>query len=118
MPTQYQVVVTIQTAAADVERVVGGWGMVERLDERSCRLRMNVDSFDWPAMVLAVVGADFDVLAPPDLREYVRRMGSSSSAPLARLGHREIRGSVRLRRLNRVAMPTPWRRDIAPRHAS
>ncbi len=73
---RYEVVVEVRTAAADVERIVGGWGTVEPMDERSCRLRMSVDSLEWPAMVLAAAGADFEVIEPPDLRDYVRRTGA------------------------------------------
>lgn len=76
MPTRYQVVVDVRTAAADVQRVVGDWGTVEPVDDGSCRLRMNVDALDWPAMVLAAVGADFVVVEPPDLRDHLRRMGA------------------------------------------
>jgi predicted DNA-binding transcriptional regulator YafY len=75
MPTRYQVVVDVRAAAADVERVVAGWGTVESIDGGSCRLRMSIDDLEWPAMVLAAVGADFTVVEPSDLRDYVRRMG-------------------------------------------
>jgi hypothetical protein len=37
---------------------------------------MNVDSFEWPVMVLAIVGAEFDVVEPPELTDEVRRIGS------------------------------------------
>ncbi len=76
MPMRYQVVVDVRIAAADVERVVGDWATVEPIDDASCRMRMNVDALEWPAMVLAAVGADFEVVEPPDLRDYVRRMGA------------------------------------------
>jgi predicted DNA-binding transcriptional regulator YafY len=75
VPTRYQVVVTIRAAAAEVERVVRGWGTVEPIDLGSCRVLMNVDALEWPAMVLAAVGADFEVVDPPELRDYVRRTG-------------------------------------------
>ena len=75
MPTRYRVVVTISTAAANVERVVSGWGTVEAVDERSCRLQMSVDSLDWPVMVLAAVGAPFEVHEPAELRDQARRTG-------------------------------------------
>jgi predicted DNA-binding transcriptional regulator YafY len=75
MPTRYQVVVDVRAAAADVERVVAGWGTVEPIDDESCRLRMSIDDLGWPAMVLAAVGADFKVVAPPELRGHIRRMG-------------------------------------------
>jgi predicted DNA-binding transcriptional regulator YafY len=72
MPTQYQVVVEMRAPAADVKRVVSRWGTVERVDDRSCRLLMSVDSLEWPALVLATVGADFHVVQPPELRDYLR----------------------------------------------
>jgi predicted DNA-binding transcriptional regulator YafY len=75
VPTRYQVVVDIRTTAPNVERVMGGWGTVESIDADSCRLRMNVDALEWPAMVLAAVGADFEVVEPQELRDYVRRTG-------------------------------------------
>ena len=75
VPTRYQVIVAIQTPAANVEPVVGAWGAIESVDARSCRLQMNVDSLDWPAMVLAAVGAEFEIVNPPELRDYIRRLG-------------------------------------------
>jgi predicted DNA-binding transcriptional regulator YafY len=76
IPTQYQVEVEIRTAAADVERVVSRWGTVEAIDDHSCRLRMSVDTLDWPALVLASVGADFTVVQPAELRDYLRATGA------------------------------------------
>jgi predicted DNA-binding transcriptional regulator YafY len=75
VPTRYRVVVRLRTAAADVERVVRHWGTVEALDDDSCRLTMNVDSFEWPAFVLAVVGAAFEVVEPTELTDYLRERG-------------------------------------------
>ena len=76
IPTRYQVEVQIRTAAVEVERVVSSWGTVEPVDDGSCRLRMNVDDLDWPAMVLAAVGADFEIVEPPELLESVRQIGA------------------------------------------
>jgi predicted DNA-binding transcriptional regulator YafY len=75
VPTRYRVVVRLQTSAADVERVVRHWGTVEPIDHDSCRLTMNVDSFEWPAFVLAVVGAEFEVVEPTELADYLRERG-------------------------------------------
>ena len=36
---------------------------------------MNVDELEWPAMALAAVGDDFEIVEPDDLRAYVRRTG-------------------------------------------
>jgi WYL domain len=35
-------------------------------------LTMNVDSLEWPLMVLAQLDADFEVEVPPELRDLVR----------------------------------------------
>jgi predicted DNA-binding transcriptional regulator YafY len=60
-----------------VERVrssVGQWA-TERVDTGRCRLRMTVESLDWPVSVLGMVGADFEVIAPPGLAERIREWG-------------------------------------------
>ena len=36
-------------------------------------LTMNVDSLEWPVMVLAEVDADFEVESPPELTALVSR---------------------------------------------
>lgn len=69
VPTRYQVVVRIQAPARDVERVVDRWGTVEPDGDSSCTLVMGVDELSWPAMILGVVGADFEVVSPDELRD-------------------------------------------------
>jgi predicted DNA-binding transcriptional regulator YafY len=76
LPTRYRVVVDVRTAAADVRAVVGHWATVEETGDRSCRLLMSVESFDWPALLLGAVGADFEVVEPPDLRDHLRTIGT------------------------------------------
>ena len=84
IPMRHQVEVTFGAPAARVARYVGPWGTVEALDPSSCRLTMNVDSLDWPAMVLAAVDADFVVVQPPELVDHVRaaaaRFGRAAAA--------------------------------------
>jgi predicted DNA-binding transcriptional regulator YafY len=75
VPTRYVVIVTIQAAADDVKHVVRRWGTVEAIDDATCRLTMNVDSFEWPAFVIAVVGAEFEIESPTELRDYLRDRG-------------------------------------------
>ncbi|MGW5689324.1 helix-turn-helix transcriptional regulator [Nonomuraea sp. NPDC003754] len=75
-PTRYEVTVLLHAPAGAVEPVVavtGGW--VEAVDDDSCRLRLQVDAFDWPVLVLAAVGAEFDVIDPPEFRHYLRHVG-------------------------------------------
>jgi predicted DNA-binding transcriptional regulator YafY len=75
VPTRYEVIITVYAAVADVKHVVRHWGTVEAIDDTTCRLTMNVDSFEWPAFVLAVVGAEFEVETPTELRDYLRERG-------------------------------------------
>jgi predicted DNA-binding transcriptional regulator YafY len=74
-PTRYDIVVTVHTPARDVQRVVQRWGEVDALDETSCRLRMSLDSFEWVVFVLAVIGAEFEVQEPAELRDHLRATG-------------------------------------------
>ncbi|ASR36144.1 transcriptional regulator [Prauserella marina] len=75
VPTRYRVRVTVRAPSDVVKRAVWDWGTVERDGEHSCTLVMNVDTFEWPAFVLATVGADFTVIEPPELRDYLRATG-------------------------------------------
>jgi predicted DNA-binding transcriptional regulator YafY len=72
VPTRYDVRLRLHTAAADVERVVQRWGTVEVIDGHTCRLSMNLDSFEWVVLVLSEVGAEFEVEAPVELRDHLR----------------------------------------------
>jgi len=69
---RHQVVVEVDADAADVRRAVASWGTVEEADGGGCRLTMHVDTFDWPTLVLASLGADFHVVDPPEFRDYLR----------------------------------------------
>jgi len=79
MRPHHEVSVLVRTAPAAVEAVVGGWGTVEAVSPGSCRLRMVVDDLSWPMMVLASVGADFEVEAPSELGERVRAVSAQFS---------------------------------------
>ena len=75
MPQQYAVRVRVAVAAEVLEREVGRWGTVTP-DGEGCVLEMNVDSLDWPVMVLASSGADFVVESPPELAEQIAEVGA------------------------------------------
>ncbi|MGA9748052.1 MAG: YafY family protein [Nocardioides sp.] len=86
IPQQHDVSVRIEAPASSVAQVVRSWGSVQSLDASSCRLQMQVDDLGWPVMVLASVGAPFEVENPPALLEEVRRVATQfstagSSAP-------------------------------------
>ena len=72
MAARYEAVVLIRAGAAAVRAVAGPWATVEPVTSDSCRMRMSADDLSWPVMVLGVVGADFTVESPPELRDRVR----------------------------------------------
>jgi predicted DNA-binding transcriptional regulator YafY len=72
LPASHSVVARLEAPAAAIRDHIGRWGTVEDLGEGRCLVRMTSDSLDWPAMALGAAGADFEVLAPPELVAYVR----------------------------------------------
>jgi predicted DNA-binding transcriptional regulator YafY len=97
----YEVEVLVDAPAAAVRERIGRWSTVEEAGAGRSRVRMTADSLDWPVMALGAVGADFDVLSPPELADQVRDWGrrfSRAGLPGAdtggRAGHRAA-GSCR-----------------------
>jgi predicted DNA-binding transcriptional regulator YafY len=72
----YRAVVTLHAPAAQVAGRVGDRpGDVEPIDEHSCRVRSHSDTLEWLALRLATLGCDFEVHEPPELAEYLRKLG-------------------------------------------
>jgi predicted DNA-binding transcriptional regulator YafY len=71
----YDVEVVVAAPAAVVRERIGRWCTVEDIGAARSRVRMTADSLDWPVMALGAVGADFDVLSPPELADQVRDWG-------------------------------------------
>jgi predicted DNA-binding transcriptional regulator YafY len=70
--TVHTVEALVRAPAEAVRQKIGQWSRVEDVDESSCRITMSVDQFEWPALALGMVGAEFQVLGPPAMIEYVR----------------------------------------------
>ncbi|MFJ9694340.1 helix-turn-helix transcriptional regulator [Kitasatospora sp. NPDC101183] len=68
MPRPYEVEAIVEAPAERVRASIDRWGTVEALAPDRCRLLMAADSLDWPAMALGALGADFEVVRPPELR--------------------------------------------------
>jgi predicted DNA-binding transcriptional regulator YafY len=64
--------VLVHAPAAQVRSKLGQWATVEDIDEQRCRLHMTADNMDWPTFALGIVGAEFEVLRPPELVDHVR----------------------------------------------
>jgi predicted DNA-binding transcriptional regulator YafY len=65
----YAVEVLVRAPAADVERKVGRWATIEETAADRCTLRMTADDLDWPTFALGILGAELEVLGPPELAE-------------------------------------------------
>ncbi len=72
MPQRYAVRVRVEVEPDVVRRAVGHWGTVTEEGDAAV-LEMNVDSLEWPVMVLAQVGAPFGDVEPPELRDMLAR---------------------------------------------
>ncbi len=88
LPAPYTVEAVVHAPGATVRDQIGRWGTVEDVDEQRCLLRMTSESLDWPAMALGAVGADFEVLAPPELLDHLRDWGDRFSRATATNGPR------------------------------
>jgi len=71
VPSAYTVEARIHACADSVRDRVGRWANVDDLGDGTCLMRMRTDSFDWPAMVLGNLGAEFAVLGPPEMTSYL-----------------------------------------------
>ena len=70
-PTGHAVEVRVHAPAAQVQALLGQWATAEPIDARHCLLRMTADTLDWPAMALGRLGAEFEVVTPPELVAYL-----------------------------------------------
>ena len=71
-----EVEVIVHAPGDMVREKVGNWGVVDDLDGQRCRLRMTPDAFNWPAMGLGVIGAEFEIIHPPEFVDYVADWGA------------------------------------------
>lgn len=70
--THIHVEVHLLAPAEAVAEAAGRWAEVTAIDEGRCRMVMDVDTLDWPVLLLGSIEADFDVVSPPELAEQVR----------------------------------------------
>jgi predicted DNA-binding transcriptional regulator YafY len=68
--------VIVHAGVEHVAEVVGQWATTSstEMPDRT-RLTMDVDSLDWPVLALSALGADFEVVTPPELADRVRECG-------------------------------------------
>ncbi|RJO77553.1 YafY family transcriptional regulator [Nocardia panacis] len=68
-PTPFAIEVLLHTNvdAADVR--IGDYAELEAIDDEHCVMRMRADQLEWAALALGIVGCEFTVRTPPELRE-------------------------------------------------
>jgi predicted DNA-binding transcriptional regulator YafY len=71
LPT-YDAVVVVDLPAADVPPHLG---TVEPIDEHRSRVRAGADTLEWLAFRFATAGCEFTVEEPPELADYLRKLG-------------------------------------------
>jgi len=61
-------------ASVIAERLPPHLGLIEPIDDRSCLLETGASSYENLAMHVSLVGADFEILEPAELRDEVRKL--------------------------------------------
>jgi predicted DNA-binding transcriptional regulator YafY len=73
----YQAVATVHAPIAEVATRLGdAAGELRAIDAHSCRLRSHVDTLEWLALRLAMLGCEFEVHEPAALVDYLRALGA------------------------------------------
>ena len=79
MPQRYSVRVRIDAPVETVASAVGHWGTASGTDG-DCLLEMNLDSLQWPVVILMELDADFAVESPPELVDLLGRAAERFSS--------------------------------------
>jgi predicted DNA-binding transcriptional regulator YafY len=80
VPT-YEVVATLRLPAGQAaQRLGAATEEIEPIDEESCRLRGAADTLEWLAARLLMLGCEFTVHEPPELREHLRDLGARAAS--------------------------------------
>jgi biotin operon repressor BirA-like protein len=74
-PQRYEARVRVHTSAEELRQVLPAyWGEVEPIDEKTCEYRTSDDELSWLALRITMLGTDFEVIEPPELRDYLRAL--------------------------------------------
>jgi predicted DNA-binding transcriptional regulator YafY len=74
IPAPFSVDAVVETSAEVVAERIGRWGRTEPLGPNRCRVLISAEDLEWAAMALGVLGADFTVVAPAELRELAGKL--------------------------------------------
>lgn len=74
-PQKYLIEVVAHASASAVRRAFGREADVEELAPERCRVRVRSDHLGWPVAALGWLGADFEVVGPPEFTAALRTIG-------------------------------------------
>jgi predicted DNA-binding transcriptional regulator YafY len=80
-PGTWQVEAIIEAPATVIRKRIGRWATIREDGPGRCLVTMTPgdNNLDWPVIALGVVGADFQVLSPPELIERIEDWGTRFS---------------------------------------
>ncbi|QMU74887.1 YafY family transcriptional regulator [Streptacidiphilus sp. PB12-B1b] len=83
--TGWRAVAVLHAPAAELEgRLRDTECELEPIDAHSCRMTTRVDSLEWLAFRLAMLGCGFEVVEPPELLDYLDELGERVSRAVSR----------------------------------
>jgi predicted DNA-binding transcriptional regulator YafY len=83
-PNRYEARVTLRAPAEEMAGRPGcHWGKIEPIDAGTCEFRTGDDDLGWLALRIAMLGVDFEVHEPPELREHLRVLAGRLSRAAA-----------------------------------
>jgi predicted DNA-binding transcriptional regulator YafY len=76
MRETYRVELIVHAPIEHVRKVGGSWATIsETADPSRTNLVIETDSLDWPVLALSALGAEFEVVGPPEFAVYLRDCG-------------------------------------------
>ena len=77
---RYRALVTLHAPVEVIaERIRPTDGVLESVDDQTCRLRTAADSLQWLALTIGMFDIEFEIHEPPELIDYVRRLAERLS---------------------------------------
>ncbi|HZG91189.1 MAG TPA: WYL domain-containing protein, partial [Pseudonocardia sp.] len=77
LPAPYTVEALVEAPATLVRERIGRWcEAADDVGAGRCRVRLTSENLEWAAMALGVVGAEFAILDPPELRDLARTLST------------------------------------------
>ncbi|MGW0436890.1 helix-turn-helix transcriptional regulator [Micromonospora sp. NPDC003197] len=94
LPRSYRVEAVVDAPAVRVQERIGNWSRIEEIDAEHCRVNLATDSLDWVILALGSLGADFQVLSPPELLHQIHEWGARFTRASGHSGPSTASGSA------------------------